>query len=119
MSETTAATPSTAGLPATTAQINPRKLRVLDARLLVQMVLPSDRTEGGIWVPPKSQEDKAVSIAKVIRVGDGRTENGVRIPPRVKVDEVILLGKYAGTPVSKDGEYRIINEIEVLSIIEP
>lgn len=100
-------------------KVDPLKLKVLDARILIHMVAPNERTEGGLFLPPKAQEDKATAFAEVIAIGGGRiTEQGITIPLRVKPGERVLVGKYAGTPVSRDGTFKIINEIEILAVDE-
>ena len=94
---------------------DPLKLKPIDARVIIELLTPADRSEGGIYLPPKAAQDKATALARVVTVGSGRiTEQGVTIPIRVKKDDVVLIGKFAGTPLNREGTIKLINEIEIL-----
>lgn len=100
-----------------TPSIDLKKLRVLDARILVQKYEGSERTATGLFVPKGATEEKAVCVAKVLKVGDGRWENNQRIPPRVKEGDNIVIGKHAGTQLTNEN-IRIINEIEIMAVLD-
>jgi chaperonin GroES len=99
-----------------TPTINVLKLRVLDARVLVKKYEGSEKI-GQLFVPKGASDEKAVCVAKVLKVGDGRWENGQRVPPRVKENDNIIIGKHAGTQLTNEN-IRIINEIEIMAILE-
>src|SRR5687767_13390554 len=64
----------------------------------------------GIIVPDTAKEKP--QRAKVVAIGGGRVnDDGETIPLDVKVGEYVLIGKYAGTEITLDGEdYLIVRE---------
>jgi co-chaperonin GroES (HSP10) len=98
-------------------KIDVMKLRILDARVLIQKYSGSDKTDVGLFLPKGATDERAVCVAKVLRVGDGRWDNGVRVPPRVKEGDNIIMGKLAGTQLTHEN-IRIINEIEIMAVLE-
>jgi chaperonin GroES len=97
-------------------RINPLKITVLDSRVLCKVVDFGHRTSGGIVLPRTTQMDKALTILKVISVGDGRkTEHGVHIKVRVNPGDYVIVGKFAGQEVGGK-DYKILNEVEILGI---
>lgn len=104
------------GTPA--PKIDVMKLRINDARVLVERYEGAEKNEAGLFLPKGASDDKAVCVAKVLRVGTGRvTEDGKILPPRVKEGENVIIGKFAGTQITKE-KYRIINEIEIMAVLE-
>ncbi len=93
-------------------------VRPLRDRLLVKRVEEPEQRIGGIIVPDTAKEKP--QTAKVVAVGSGRvTDKGERIALEVKAGEYVLVGKYAGTEITLDGEeYLIVREDEVLGIAE-
>lgn len=99
-------------------RIDVMKLRINDARVLVERYEGAEQSPNGLVLPKGALDEKAVCVAKVLRVGTGRvTEDGKTIPPRVKEGDNIVIGKHAGTQITAE-KYRIINEIEVMAILE-
>ena len=98
--------------------IDPLKITVLDCRVLCKVVDFGNRTAGGIVLPETTRMDKALTIMRVVSVGDGRkTEHGVHIKVRVNPGDYVIVGKFAGQEVgSKD--YKILNEVEILGVQE-
>jgi co-chaperonin GroES (HSP10) len=101
-------------------KIDPTKIRVLDCRILVKKVEAGNITGGGILLPQGAGgEAKMLTVMKVIKVGDGRTtDHGVHIPVRVEPGEYVIVGKQAGFEISHNGEYKIINEVEIYGVQE-
>ena len=99
-------------------KIDVMKLRINDARVLVERYEGAEKNEAGLFLPKGAADDKAVCVAKVLRVGTGRVnEDGKVFPPRVKEGDNVIIGKHAGTQITKE-KYRIINEIEIMAILE-
>lgn len=104
-------------------KVDPHKLRVAGWRLLIERISKTgeDKSDGGIVLPHGAREDKATTLARIIKIGTGRvTEQGVTIPiTGYNEGDIILVGKYAGTPIGRDdSNFRIINEPEVLAVLE-
>lgn len=101
-------------------KVDPLKIKVLDCRVLAKTVDYGNVSEGGIVLPHGSDPKRALTIMKVISVGDGRTtDHGVHIKVRVKPGDYIIVGKFAGLEVGTNrarSEYKIINEVEILGI---
>ncbi len=103
-------------------KIDPLKIKVLDCRVLCKVVDYGNVSSGGIVLPHGSDPKRALTIMKVISVGDGRTtDHGVHINVRVKPGDYVIVGKYAGLEVSSStakSEYKILNEVEILGVQE-
>jgi chaperonin GroES len=94
------------------------KVRPLADRILIKHIEQQEVQKGGIIIPDTAKEKP--QEAKVVAVGPGRLDDGgKRIPMEVKKGNRILIGKYAGTEVSIDGEeHLIMREDDVLAVIE-
>jgi chaperonin GroES len=94
------------------------KVRPLADRILIKHIEQQEVQKGGIIIPDTAKEKP--QEAKVVAVGPGRLDDGgKRIPMEVKKGNTILIGKYAGTEVSIDGEeHLIMREDDVLAVIE-
>lgn len=101
----------------TFVKIDPLKIKVLDCRVLCEVVDFGNVTEGGILLPQGADRTKSLTIMKVISVGDGRTtDHGVHIDVRVKPGDYVIVGKFAGHEVGNSNQYRIVNEVEILGV---
>jgi chaperonin GroES len=94
------------------------KIRPLQDRVMIRRAKEEERTKGGIIIPDTAKE-KPVE-ATVVAVGKGKVlEDGSVRKPDVAVGNVVLIGKYAGSEVTLDGEeHVIIREGEILCVIE-
>jgi chaperonin GroES len=94
------------------------KIRPLQDRILVKRLDEEEMTKGGIIIPDTAKEKP--QEARVVAVGTGKVaEDGTVRPLDVKPGDRVLLGKYAGTEVTLDGEeHLIIREDDVLGILE-
>lgn len=100
-------------------KVDPLKVRPLDCRLVVRTVRGATKSDGGIIIPLGADKQRQLTMAEVIRVGDGRTtDHGVHIDIRVKPGDIVIIGKFAGSPIGQSEDYKIINEVEVLGIQE-
>ena len=93
-------------------------VRPLRDRLLVRRIEEQEQRIGGIIIPDTAKEKP--QLAKVFAVGTGRVnDEGKTIPLDVKAGEYVLIGKYAGTEITLDGEeHLIVREDEVLGVAE-
>ena len=93
-------------------------VRPLRDRILVKRVEEQEQRIGGIIVPDTAKEKP--QTARVVAVGSGRvTDTGERVALEVKAGDYVLVGKYAGTEITLDGEeYLIVREDEVLGIAD-
>jgi len=93
-------------------------VRPLRDRILVKRVEEQEQRIGGIIVPDTAKEKP--QTARVVAVGSGRvTDKGERVALEVKAGDYVLVGKYAGTEITLDGEeYLIVREDEVLGIAD-
>jgi chaperonin GroES len=93
------------------------KLRPLGDRILVKHLEGEETTSGGIIIPDTAKEKP--QEATVIAVGEGtRQENGEIRPVDLRQGDRILIGKYAGSEVTLDGEeHVIIREDDVLAVL--
>jgi chaperonin GroES len=93
-------------------------VRPLRDRVLVQRVEEQEQRIGGIIVPDTAKEKP--QQAKVVAVGSGRVnDEGKTIPLDVNAGDYVLIGKYAGTEITLDGEdYLIVREDEILGVAE-
>lgn len=93
------------------------KVRPLHDRILVRRVEEEEKTKGGIIIPDTAKEKPQEAV--VVAVGNGRlTDDGKLVPLEVTAGSRVLIGKYAGTEVTLDGEeHLIIREDDVLAIL--
>jgi chaperonin GroES len=91
-------------------------LMPLDDRLLVEKLVASDRTPGGLYIPDMAQERP--TKGKVIAVGKGhRDAKGRTRPLDVKVGDVVLFTQWSGSEIELDGTtYLIMRETDLLGV---
>ena len=94
------------------------KFRPLHDRILVRRVEEEEKTKGGIIIPDTAKEKPQEAV--VVAVGPGRVgDDGNAIPMEVGKGDRVLLGRYAGTEVTLDGEeHVIIRQDDVLAVID-
>jgi chaperonin GroES len=86
-------------------------------RVLLKRIEEKEVKRGSIIIPDTAKEKP--QEAEVIACGKGKlTEDGKIVPLAVKVGDKVLIGKYAGTEVTIDGEEHVIlREDEILAVI--
>lgn len=89
-------------------------LKVIGARCIVKERPVEEKTQGGIILTQANQERQY--IGTVIVVGEGATlENGQVKPMQVEVGDEVMFARFAGTPISYEGEqYIVLNERDIL-----
>ena len=92
-------------------------LKPLRDRVLLRRSNEEGKTAGGIIIPDTAKEKPME--AKVIAVGPGiRNDEGKVTPLDVKKGERVLIGKWAGTEVTVDGEeLLIVGESDIMGVL--
>ena len=94
-------------------------IRILGDRLLVEMVKPDQRTDGGVFLPSSVQSG---SFKKgIVRVlGEGtKLEDGTVVPPIVKLGDVVLLPSQMGVPMELEGQKLVlVKETDIIGILK-
>ena len=98
-----------------------RHVMPLGPRVLVRLIKSTDRTATGLFLPPGSKDDLAVSaygqvveVARADQSDDGFGTNVSGVPEGAN----ILFEKSAGLPVPWDEELRILNTKDVVAVVE-
>jgi chaperonin GroES len=94
------------------------QIRPLRDRVVLKRAEQQEQRIGGIIIPDSAKEKP--QQATVIAVGSGRVnDKGEVFPLDVKAGDLVLIGKYAGTEITLDGqEYVIAREDEILGIAD-
>lgn len=87
-------------------------------RLVAKRIEEGEQIQGGIIIPDSAKEKP--QEAEILAVGKGkRLDDGTIVPLDVKAGDKVLIGKYAGTEITVDGdELLIIREDEVLGVLD-
>ena len=87
-------------------------------RLVAKRIEEGEQIQGGIIIPDSAKEKP--QEADILAVGKGkRLDDGTIVPLDVKAGDKVLIGKYAGTEITVDGdELLIIREDEVLGVLD-
>jgi len=93
------------------------KISPLYDRVLLKRLEEKEVKRGSIIIPDTAKEKP--QEAEVIAAGKGRvTDDGKVIALTVKTGDKVLIGKYAGTEVTIEGEEHIIlREDEILAVL--
>ena len=94
-------------------------IRPLFDRVLVKRNDEPKKTSSGLFLPDTASKEKPVE-GTVIAVGNGRrADDGSVTALAVKEGDRVVFGKYSGTEIKIDGEYRLIlREDDILGVIE-
>ena len=92
-------------------------LKTLHDRVLLKRTEEQEKTAGGIIIPDTAREKPME--ADVLAVGPGsRNDKGEISPLDVKKGDRVLIGKWAGTEVTIDGEdLLIVGESDIMGVI--
>tara|TARA_B100000686_G_C16706871_1_gene926812 strand:- start:863 stop:1147 length:285 start_codon:yes stop_codon:yes gene_type:complete len=92
-------------------------LKPLRDRVLLRRSNEEEKTAGGIIIPDTAKEKPME--AQVIAVGPGiRNDKGEVTSLDVKKGERVLIGKWAGTEVTVDGEeLLIVGESDIMGVL--
>ena len=107
--------------------VDPKKVRVLNEKILIKAHSIDKTTDGGIIVPDTAMI-KANFLADVIAIGEGyRNADGSYTPLKVKVGDIVVIPPVKSDPFlvnenkeAPDGvdRYYILAEQSVLAIVE-
>lgn len=93
------------------------KIKPLGNRVVVTPNAVEEKTQGGIYIPTKS--DEKVLEGTVVAVGKGKEANGSLQAMQVKEKDTVVFNQYAATEVEHSGEkYFVLKEDDLLAIIE-
>jgi len=107
--------------------VDPKKVDVLNEKVLIKAPKYDQKTQGGIIVPESSMK-MANLIAEVIAVGTGyRNSDGSCTPLKVKVGDTVVIPPVKSDPFlieknsdSEDGvdKYYILGEQSILAVVK-
>ena len=94
-----------------------RKFVPLLNRVLVEKMMPMNKTKGGILL---SEKDAIKNYGTVIAVGPGTVHKGQVTPVTVKIGQKVLLPEYGGSAfkMADDKEYLIYKDEDLLGVLE-
>jgi len=93
-------------------------LKPLLDRVILEPVLISEKTKGGVILPDSVEKEKPQE-AKVIAVGRGKEVAGKFVRPEVKIGARVLYKKYSGDEIEINSKKVIIIEAgDILAIIK-
>jgi chaperonin GroES len=97
---------------------NPMSITPLFDRVLIRRKEAPKTTKSGLILPTSSTEK--LNQGTILAVGAGHvTDDGDLRELQVQKDNVVVFGKFAGNPISIDGEeLLILKEEEILGILE-
>jgi len=89
-------------------------------KVLFEAPTNEQKTDSGLILPGKKEQELRKDLAEVISIGRGRVlHTGEILPPSVKEGNVILFNRYAGTQVTLEGQnYLIIKESDIMAIVK-
>ena len=93
-------------------------IQPLGNRVVAQRIEADEQFSGSIIIPDSAKEKG--QTAAIIAVGPGsKKDDGTIVPLDVNAGDTVMIGKYAGTEISVDGEdYVILTEDDILGVIE-
>ena len=90
-------------------------IKLLGARILIEVKDEETKTESGLIVPPKNERGD-IQLGHAVEVGAGKIEEGKLIEMEVKKGDKVLF-QY-GTPISVEGKaYLLVTEDDVIAIV--
>ncbi|MCP8352571.1 co-chaperone GroES [Candidatus Synchoanobacter obligatus] len=93
------------------------KIKPLADRVVVKAHPAEEKTQGGIYIPVKTEEK--VVEAEVVAVGPGKVADGKSISLVLKVGQTVVFNQYSATEVESEGEkFLVLREDDVVAVIE-
>lgn len=88
-------------------------------RVIVKLLPPKTKTEGGIHIPESAQQTSLE--CEVVAVGPGRRlENGTIHPTTLKPGDRVFIGIFKWSQFEIDGvQHLIMREDEILAVVDP
>ena len=92
-----------------------RTLEPMTDRIIVTRREAAATTEGGLIIPEAAQEKPQEAVVKSVGPGAYNAQ-GYLIPMQVRAGDVVLIGRYAGTEMTVDGQpVLIIRQDDILA----
>jgi chaperonin GroES len=97
--------------------LNNLAVQPLGDRVFIKVLIPEDKTTGGIFLPDGAQEKP--QVGEITAMGSGKfSKDGSRQALDVKVGDQVLYSKYAGTEIKLGNEaYILVAEKDILAIV--
>ena len=93
------------------------KIKPLGNRVVIKLHATEEKTQGGIYIPTKS--DEKVITGDVVAVGAGKVVDGKTEPMLLTVGQSVVFNQYSATEVEHDGEkYMVLREDDIVAVIE-
>ena len=93
------------------------KIKPLGNRVVVKLHATEEKTQGGIYIPTKS--DEKVITGDVVAIGSGKVVDGKAEPMLLAVGQSVVFNQYSATEVEHDGEkYMVLREDDIVAVIE-
>lgn len=81
-------------------------------------LLPQDKSEGSIYVPPQEKSQKDMMLAKVTATGNGIYYKSKFVPNEVKVGDTILVTKLSIKRAKFDGKsLSYVRHVDIEAIV--
>ena len=93
------------------------KVKPLGNNVLVDCIVPRDKTDGGILIPNVAKASPTEGIIKAVGPGE-QLENKKVFPMPVKVGDKVLIS-FSGQEVDGKPNLRLINIEDILAIQDP
>lgn len=92
-------------------------IKPLRDRVVVKPLEAEEQTQGGIYIPTKTNEK--VVEAEVISVGEGKMVDGSLQKMVVSKGQKVVFNQFSGTEIELEGvKYMVLSESDILAVIE-
>ncbi len=111
------AAPKAAAKPAQKTKVRGTSLTPFRDGVLVERVVESDRTSGGLYIPASAVDKPLKGV--VVSAGRGKfSKRGKFRPLDVQAGDEVVFAKFAGTEITVDGrDYLLVREDEILGVV--
>lgn len=93
------------------------KIQPLGKRILVKREEISEKTLGGLVIPPSATDEKKPAYGIVAKLGIGKDDKGNAVKFEVKVGDKVYFKRYSPEEINIDNEeYLILDEEDILAI---
>jgi chaperonin GroES len=93
------------------------KIQPLGNRVLVKPQEVSEKTLGGLVIPPNASDEKKPSYGKVIKLGKGKDKDGKLLKFDVSIGDMVYFKKYAPEEIEiNDEQLYILDTDDILAV---
>lgn len=94
-----------------------QSIKPLGDRVVIEPKAQEEKTQGGIFIPTKS--DEKVTHGHVVAVGPGKVVDGKSTAVALKVGQRVVYNQYSVTEVEHAGQkFAVVREDDVIAVIE-